>query len=87
VDNSQLVSVIEDNFISFQAQLKTVLSVYHGQYVLLRHGKIIDYFRDAGAAALKGEACFPDGLFSVQEVVNEPSSLGFYSHAYDIRPS
>jgi membrane protease subunit (stomatin/prohibitin family) len=83
----QLITAIDENYAAFQALVPSILQVRKGQFALLRQGQVMGYFNDPGAAAIAGDQQFPDGLFSVQEVMAEPSSLGFFSYAYDIRPS
>jgi hypothetical protein len=82
-----LISAIDENYAAFQALLPALLHSYQGQYALLRDGRVEACFADAGDAALHGNTQFADGLFSIQEVMAEPSSLGYFSYAYDIRPA
>lgn len=72
---------IEGNFDAFQRQLGASLFSHRGEYALLRHGKIIAYFSDPGAALVAATTQFPDRLYSIQEVNDEPIDLGFWSHA------
>jgi len=41
---------------------------------------IIDFFAKPGDANRAGVERFPDGIFSIQEVTDEPIDLGFWSH-------
>lgn len=46
----------------------------------MRDREIVGFFDKAGAAYSDGVRRFPDQLFSIQEVTDEPIDLGFYSH-------
>jgi len=76
-----LRSEIDANFDSFQRQLQASLARHRGEYALLRHGEIVKFFVDPGAALTAGVKHFPDGMFSIQEVSDEPLDLGVWSHA------
>jgi hypothetical protein len=72
---------IDGNFDAFQRQLRASLAIHPGEFALLRHGEIVDFFGDPGAALIAGNARFADRLFSIQEVSEEPVDLGVWSHA------
>ena len=61
-------SEIDTNFDAFQRQLYASLKSHRGEFALLRHGQIIDFFEYPGAALIAGKQRFPDALFSIQEV-------------------
>ena len=46
---------------------------------------MIDFHESVLEAEKKGENEFPDGVFSIQEVTDEPVDLGFFTHASDNR--
>ena len=74
-------SEIDTNFDALQRQLYASLKSHRGEFALLRHGQIIDFFEYPGAALIAGKQRFPDALFSIQEVNDEPIDLGVWSHA------
>jgi len=48
----------------------------------MRDGKVVEFFDTARDAYVAGSALFKtDQLFSVQEIVETPVDLGFFSHA------
>jgi hypothetical protein len=76
---------VDRNFEAFQKVVGSLMAAYAGQYALLRRGRVELLCKTAGAALIKGYEKFADGLFSVQEVVEQPLDLGFYSHAASTR--
>jgi hypothetical protein len=40
----------------------------------------VAFFKKPGDANRAGVEAFPDGIFSIQEVTDEPIDLGFWSH-------
>ena len=71
---------VDRNYDAFVRSLASILPQHRGQYALMRHGKIVDYFERPGAANVAGCTQFKDGLFSIQEVTDEPIDLGFWSN-------
>ena len=73
---------IEDNYKAFQTQLPSLLSSRRGKFALMRNGQIVEFFDTARDAYVAGQQIFAtDRLFSVQEVIETPVDLGFFSHA------
>ena len=73
-------SEIDSNFDAFQRQLYASLAAHRGEFALMRHGQIIDFFERPGTALVAGRERFPDAIFSIQEVSDEPIDLGVWSH-------
>ena len=71
---------VDRNYDAFVRSLGSILPVHRGQFALMRHGKIVDYFERPGAANIAGCERFDDGVFSIQEVTDEPIDLGFWSN-------
>lgn len=71
---------VDRNYDAFMRTLSTILSGHRGQYALMRHGQIIEFFERPGPANVAGSERFADGVFSIQEVTDEPIDLGFWSH-------
>lgn len=74
---------IDANYDFFQRNLARFMDQHLGQYALLRHAKVIDFFAQPGEAYRAGLARFPDEIFSIQEVRSEPIELGHM--AFDLR--
>lgn len=73
---------VENNYKAFQVQLPSLLSSHRGKFALMRDGQIIEFFDTARDAYVAGQKMFSkDRLFSVQEVIDTPIDLGFFSHA------
>ena len=71
---------IDRNYDAFQRTLATILPKHRDQHALMRDREIVGYFNSAGDAYRAGLARFPDRIFSIQEVTDEPIDLGFFSH-------
>jgi hypothetical protein len=67
---------IDRNFDFFQRNLGRFLEVHPGEFALLRHERVIDFFPRPGDAYRAGLSQFEDELFSIQEVRQEPIELG-----------
>ncbi len=72
---------VDRNYDFFQRNLSRMLFEHGGQYALLRSCEVVDYFAQPGSACDEGVRRFPDGIFSIQEVTDEPIHLGFWSIA------
>lgn len=73
---------VDRNYEAFTKELPTLLTTHRGKFALMRDGKIVDFFDTARDAHVAGRELFKaDGLYSVQEVVDTPVDLGFFSHA------
>jgi len=77
---------IERNYKAFAEKLPTLLSTHRGKFALMHDGEIIEFFDTARDAYLTGQQLYSDHLFSVQEVIDTPVDLGFFSHAVHQRP-
>lgn len=80
---AQLRAEIARNFDAFQRSLAAILPTQQNRFALLRDGSIIGFFDKAGAADAAGAARFADGIYSIQQVTNEPVELGLYANAAD----
>jgi hypothetical protein len=73
---------VERNFKAFQEILPAIAELHRGKFALMRDGEIIEYFDTARDAYVAGQKIFKEDLiFSIQEVVDTPIDLGFFSHA------
>lgn len=71
---------VDRNYDFFVRHLREYLVEHHGQYALLKNARLIDFFMKPGEAYREGLSRFPDAIFSIQEVTDEPIDLGFFSH-------
>ena len=78
---------VDRNFAFFQAELPQIMPNYRGKYALIRNEKIENYFDTLVDAYTAGSQQFKDGLFSIQQVTDEPVDLGFFSHAVHLGSS
>ncbi len=78
---SDLDIEIEKNLRFFKSKLSTLLENHRGRYALLRHEEIFGIYDTVRDAKITGDNFFDDGLFSIQKIIDQPSDLGFYSHA------
>jgi len=71
---------VDRNYDVFVRLLSALLPEHRDQFALMRDGKIVDFFEKPGDANRVGVEAYPDGVFSIQEVTDEPIDLGFWSH-------
>lgn len=77
---------VEKNYKSFEQKLPNLLLTHRGQFALMREGEVIEFFDTARDAFVAGQRIFAeDRLFSIQEIVETPVDLGFFSHAMSQR--
>lgn len=72
---------IKRNYESFQQKLSELLASHPGKFVLMRDGEIVEFYDTARDAFVSGQRLFADHRFSVQEIIDTPVNLGFFSHA------
>lgn len=71
---------VDRNYDAFMRMLSSLLPEHRDEYALMRDGKILGFFDKPGEANRAGVEMFEDGIFSIQEVTDEPIDLGFWSH-------
>ena len=71
---------VDRNYDAFMRMLGTLLDGHRDQLALMRDGHIVGYYDTPRSALLAASELFPDGIFSIQEVTDEPIDLGFWSH-------
>lgn len=71
---------VDRNYDAFMRMLGSILHEHRDQLALMRDSEIVGYFDKPGDAYRAGLQRFPDGIFSIQEVTDEPIDLGFWSH-------
>ena len=75
---------IDKNFEYFQGIVGSLVPKHLGKYAVLHNCKVVSYFNTSAEALIEGYKKYPDGMFSVQEVVAAPLDLGFYSHVASV---
>lgn len=71
---------VDQNYDAFQRILGTILPTHRDKLALMRDGEIVGYYDTPHDALVAANAKFPDQIFSIQEVTDEPIDLGFWSH-------
>jgi len=72
---------VDENYDAFMRMLGSILPEHRDKLALMREGRIVGYFNTPRDALEAASEQFPDGIFSIQEVTDEPIDLGFWSHA------
>lgn len=72
---------IDANYDFLQRELSHILPDREGQYALIKSCRFEGFFERPGEAYRAGLARFNDGVFSIQEVTDEPLHLGLFSVA------
>ena len=71
---------VDRNYDVFMRMLGDILPEHRDELALMRQGRIVGYYRTPREALVAASDLFPDGIFSIQEVTDEPIDLGFWSH-------
>jgi hypothetical protein len=71
---------VDQNYDAFVRMLGTILSEHRDQLALMRDGQVVGFYQTPREALEAAVEKFPDGIFSIQEVTDEPIDLGFWSH-------
>lgn len=80
MDAAQQKQEVDRNYDVFVRMLHDILDDHRDEYALMRDGKIIAFYQKPGEANRAGVEKFADGIYSIQEVTDEPIDLGFWSH-------
>jgi len=80
MDKAQQEREVDRNYDAFVRLLGSLLPEHRNQFALMRDAQIIGFFNKPGEANRAGVERFPDQIFSIQEVTDEPIDLGFWSH-------
>ncbi len=81
MDRDGQFAEIDRNYDAFRRGLATYLRDHSGEYALMKDGKVIDFFKKVEAAAERAAERFGGTPYSIQQVVEDPIDLGFFSHA------
>ena len=71
---------VDRNYDAFTRLLGTLLGDHRDELALMRDAEIVGFYRTPREALQAAAEKFPDGIFSIQEVTDEPIDLGFWSH-------
>lgn len=71
---------VDRNYDALMRMLTTLLPEHRDQLALMHDGRIVEFFDTPKEAIEAAYARFPDRVFSIQEVTDEPLDLGFWSH-------
>lgn len=80
MDHARQKLEVDRNYDAFMRMLGTLLRTHRDQLALMRDGEVIGFYRTPREALEAATAKFSDGIFSIQEVTDEPIDLGFWSH-------
>jgi len=81
ISNANRQDEIDQNLAFFLAQLPGLPAAANGKFALLRHQTIVEYYDTIVDALKVANATYPDRLFSIQQVTEAATDLGYYSHA------
>ncbi len=73
---------IEHNYDAFQRMLRLHLQDHRDQFALMRERRVVGFFETPDDADLEGAKRFPDRIYSIQQVTDEPVQLGVYANGY-----
>lgn len=71
---------VDRNYDAFVRMLTDLLPDHRDQLALMRDGRIVGFYGTPRQALEAAAKKFPDRIFSIQEVTDEPIDLGFWSH-------
>jgi hypothetical protein len=71
---------VERNYDAFVRMLGSIIDQHRDELALMRDERIVGYFSTAHDALVAADRLFPDQIYSIQEVTDQPLDLGFWSH-------
>lgn len=72
---------VKRNYEAFVQQLPQFLAEHRGKFALMRDGSVVEFFDTSADAYRTGHKLYQDQRFSIQQVIDSPVDLGFFSHA------
>lgn len=81
---------VQANYEAFEAELPSLMKRHVGKFAVYRHRQLLEFFDDYCVAERFGRSRFDDGLFSIQEVTQEPLDVRWFKYASDddtLRPA
>ena len=70
---------VDDNYDAFMQMLPGILGDHRHQLALMRDGQIAGYFDTPTSVLKAADTMFPDQIYSIQDVTDEPLHLGYWS--------
>jgi hypothetical protein len=80
MDTTQATEV-DRNFEEFKKLLPSLLQEHKGQFALMRDARIVSYYPSFADALTAARKSYSDKRFSIQEVTDWISGLGFFTNA------
>lgn len=78
---SKLDLEIDRNLIAFQSVMAHHLETNRGDFAVIRNQSVVHIYESFKEAISQAHSRFEDGIFSIQEITDQPVDLGFFSHA------
>jgi hypothetical protein len=83
---AEIQEEVKNNYEAFINMLPDLIESKRGKFALMRKQEIVDFFDTARDAYTAGQKLFTeDRLFSVQQIIDTPVDLGFFSYAMSER--
>lgn len=86
IDRSAAEQESKRNYEAFQRLLPELLQSDGGRVALLRSGRLVATCATPLEALRRGEQSFPDGLFSIQPIVEETAEAAYFANAVTVVP-
>jgi hypothetical protein len=81
MDQQRLRDEIAHNFDALQRSLGKYLATELNRYAMMRDRAVVAFFDTPSAADLAGAQRFQDGIYSIQQITDEPVEFGIYANA------
>ncbi len=79
--NREIIDMeVHQNYEYFKTQLPELMKEHEDEYVLIRKKKIINFFKNVSDAYWFGREEFPDRIYSLQKVTDQPIILRNMGH-------
>jgi hypothetical protein len=80
MDQARQKLEVDQNYDAFARLLGQLLPEHRDHLALMRDGEVVGFYGTPREALQAAAERFSDGIFSIQEVTDEPIDLGFWSH-------
>ena len=80
MDRNRQELEVDRNYDAFVRMLAGIIGTHRDQLALMRDQEIVGFYDTPHQALEAADRLFPDRIFSIQEVTDEPIDLGFWSH-------
>ena len=72
---------VDENFQVFNRMLPELIKSHPGKFALMHAGEVIEFFDTISDAVRYGHTKYGDLNFSIQQVANQNTNLGYHSYA------